>query len=371
MFFKKMMALFGALCFSMCLYACGGTEVIKNPEPIVWGEIKFAPETIEKSSAKTVWNNVNFSGYNKNGVIQKVIITDDEVVIENINSNFYKAASLKLGKVIGDYQNALAAIMSGKYEQAARDASFAQLPDVKIGSYIGGNEEFITSKGTVTSTSSNYKDVTFRGVGKGESEKIAILSRGDPEIRIEKFSCGKIFVPEDARDNPEGLILDSLHFFGISVPDINASINQINLNYGDRKFDAALKGIKVPSDSLRELNIQNFPEFLEGDLQAEGSLSGQKINLEASLDLDKLLDLSCDLVGTVSNDMPDSLNFTLADKGFLKLLTQEQKAQLAFLALFVPDGAEIAGQFLSRPGQTLKGNITFRNGTPQFNFKVQ
>lgn len=369
---RRLSVMLGVFCVCVYLYACGGTEVIKNPQPIVWGNITFAPETIEKSSDKTVWNNVAITGYNQKGVIQKVTIKGDEVIIENINSDFYKANSLKLAKVSGDYQKALAFIMSGDYERSVEQGNFGNSPDVQIGSYSGQNEEFATNQGVVSIGKTNYSDMSFQGVGKGESENIVMHASDGSELKIEKASCGKVFVPKDFAENPEGLILDSIRVMGISAPDVNASIKSVSLDYANKKFSGAVNGIKVPSASLEELNIQNFPEFLEGDLQGEGSITGKIISLDASLELKKLLDATCDLTGNIDNSLPDSLNFTLRDTGILSLLTQEQKAQLGFLAIFVPDGAEILGQFLSRPGQTLQGKITFNDlGVPRFNFSVQ
>lgn len=86
--------------------------------------------------------------------------------------------------------------------------------------------------------------------------------------------------------------------------------------------------------------------------------------------LKDLFDLGAELKGDIKSDQPESVNFVLKETGVFKYITQQQRAQLAMLSLFVPGAQEALVGFFSKPGQTISGSINFFGIMPEFQFKL-
>lgn len=350
------------------LGACGGTEIEKNPAPIVWGQISFFPAIIERSHGKVVWNDVKFSGYGKSGTISKVIITDNETIVENINSDFYSAKRQTWKGVSGEYQEALEYLVSEKYQQAH---DLSTLPKVRVESYQAEDEAWKDSRNNVSMAQTSIKDLSFTGFSDWTSAKVKIQGYRELPVNIGKASVGRLFLPDDFEDNPEGIILEKLNLEEITVPVLNIKMEKFYLDYKAPKLEFALNNASVPGATLALLGIPNAPEMIRGSMYGEGELQGNLVSAEANANFPELFQASAELRGAIAARYPEMLKFTLKDEGLLKYINNEQKSQLALLAMLVPNGQEAIIGFLSKPGQTLDGALDARGGTPDFKFTLK
>lgn len=365
---KKIISSLLVVMATIALFACGGTEIEKNPAPIVWGDITFFPDTIERSRGKTVWNKVRFTGYGKSGTIEKVTITDDETVVDNINSDFYTAKKQVWKGVSGDYQQALAVIMNNSYKNPAGMSGW---PQFKVNSYTGTDETWKDNKNSISIASSKGKDISFRGYSSWECTDVAVNGYAQFPLKIAKVSVGKFFIPDNFEKTPKDLILKDFNLTDISVPGMNIKVQKCYVNYEQQKLKFALDDASVPGATLALAGITNAPEIIKGSIKGQGEVKDNFVNAEATADLPNLFDLSVELSSSLSARDPDLVKFVLKDDGVLNYLTNEQKSQLAMLALAVPNGQEAIIGFLTKPNQTLSGTIDLRNGRKDFSFSVR
>lgn len=349
----------------LVLSACGGTEIDKNPAPIVWGGITFTPSTIERSSGKTVWNNVRVSGYGKEATIERVTITGDETVVENLKSDFYSARKQIWKRVTGDYRQALELILS--------DGNLARtdLPRMNVGFFRGEKESWSYDGASGQSESSQFEDLSLTGIKNYEAVNISVSGQEFPAVKLEKVSLAQIVIPENVKASPEQIVVKGLRLAGISVPQYEASAASFDFSYAGYKLDFALDKAAVPGKILEAFGIVKFPQMLEGSLAGNGEVANGAINAAAQLRLAGLLDLDANIAGRIADHDPDKISFALKDTGLLSYLTEQQKGQLMMLSFMVPNGQTTLLNFLSRPGQTLTGSIDFSGATPDFSFSVK
>lgn len=355
----------------LAIAGCDNTKIETNPAPIVWGEISFAPATIERSGSQTVWNNVAFSGYGQTGTIGKVTIRSDETIVENMETSFYSAKRQVWKNVTGDYRKALEYFMSGKYDDAYNSHDLTSLPKFKVGSYEAFDEKWINSDGVATDESMRMSDFSFFGLSGWEITALKIKTQDQPEIAIASASASKILIPEKLAEKLEETVIDNLVFNNIEVPQENIRIGKIYIDYQDAKLKAGVEKIAIPGEALDELGITNAPQMIEGSLMGQGQLLGDRLQADASLNLTGLLEMSADLAGLVRTATPENISFSITDTGVLKYLSDMQKTQLAMLAMLVPNSQEAIMGFLSKPGQTLAGSISFASGLPHFSFSLK
>lgn len=355
----------------LLLAACGGTEIDKNPTPIVWGEVSFFPASTERGSNKFILNNTRFSGYGRSGLIDRVIITPDETIVENINSNFYSAKKLILKGIKGNYQEAFTFLLSGQYRDVYRNGQRASLPDIHIASWESVDEKWTDRDLSITYANMSENDISFSGFRNCETEDIEIRIKGLPSGRIARASVKRLFLPADLDENPEKIVIDDLVLEDISVPQLKGAAKKASLDYEAGKLDFGVTDAAIPGAFLAEFGIPGAPEVIRGSMRGAGQVTNELVDCDADLSLDGLLDLSADLKGQMAAGGTDVLTFSLTDKGLINYLTDELKAQLAMLALFIPNGQQAVIGFLAKPGQTLSGTITYEDNNPDFKFELK
>lgn len=359
------------LCLGLALLGCDRTEIDNNPVPIVWGGISFFPKSVEKSRDKTVYNNITFAGYGKKGTIDRVTVTRDEAQVENLVSDFYSSKKQIWQGASGEYKEALEFLMSDAYKQAYQSRSFTSMPKFSIASYKGEGDSWTTDDGRAISESVSVKNLHFIGQTDYEAKNVALKEKDSPDVRIASISLAKLELPEDVDAHPEKILLNDLQLNDLSIAQFDAKVKSIRLDYNDYKLKFGIDQASVPGKVLALLGVPNAPDMLEGSLNGQGQVRGQKFTADASLDLTGLLDATADITGSLTASKPDKLSFTLKDTGVLNYINNEMKGQLALMALFVPNGQAALLSFLAKPGQTLSGSISFKGGAPEFDFSVQ
>ncbi|MBD5607416.1 MAG: hypothetical protein HDQ93_01010 [Desulfovibrio sp.] len=365
---RSLAAIF-ALCFA--LFACGGPEIDKNPAPIVWGKITFAPTTVERSRDKTVYNNISFTGYGKQGMIERVTVEGDETIVENFSSSFYSSKREVFKNPGGDYKTAVEWFFSGGFEKAYAKHNFSSTPRYTLGAYEGEDISIKTSNGASTFASAKAKNIDPRGCEDGEIKNLVITPQRGYAVNIGSISIGKLFIPDDPDNNPGKIAIEGLRLDNIIAPQINAKIGKASADFKAPKFSFALDDVSIPGAFFASLDIPNAPAVVEGSLSGDGQLEGSVLNAKAALTLKDLFDLEAELRGDIKTDQPESIKFVLKETGAFKYITQQQRAQLAMLSLFVPGAQEALVGFFSKPGQTISGSVSFFGNIPEFKFKLK
>ena len=367
---KKFIAI-PVLCFvTLFISACGGTEIDNNPAPIVWGGTTFQPKSIEKSRKQQVYNQVSFSGYGKNGTIEKVVTTPDQTVVENIKMPGYSAEKVVFKGISGDFREAFNFYLSGRAETFFLQPDDGNVPRVHLDGFSASNETYQHNGARVEIGSVESRDLSIGKVGRTEAADI-VVREGGHMAKIGRLAFNRVEVPEEIENNPENMLIDNLSISDISVPALNLTVEKIRLNYAENSLDTSIDNASAPGAILALVGITNPPAVLNASFSGSAKVSKKKIQAQAALDLKNLLDLKFDLTGSLDNRDFDRLNFTLKDLGALPYLSQKTVAELSMLGMFVPGGNEAIQKFLSRPGQTLTGSIVLVPGEEDFKFTVK
>lgn len=367
---KKFIAM-PVLCIVMIfLYACGGTEIDNNPAPIVWGETTFQPKSIEKSRKQQVYNQVSFSGYGKTGMIEKVIVTPDQTVVENAQMPGYSAEKMVFKGISGNYQEAFNFYLSGRAETFFLQPDNEGAPKVHLKEFTASNERYEQQGTKVEIGNVKSRDLSIGSLGATEATGIIIREDGYMG-KIAKLSFNRIDVPEEIENNPENMLIDNLVVSDVSVPTLNLTIGGIRLNYAKNSLNTSIDNASAPGAILALVGITNPPANLNASFNGEAKINKQNIQAQAALDLKNLLDLKFDLTGSIDGRNFDRLNFTLKDLGALPYLSQKTISDLTLMGMFVPGGSDAIQKFLSRPGQTLTGSIVLVPGEEDYKFSVK
>lgn len=350
------------------LFACGGTEIIKDPAPIVWGNVTFKPQTIEKSSKQTVWNNVTVTAPRRKGTIAKVTIKSDETVVENIKLNDYSAVKQIFRGASGDYQTAAEIFFGGSSGSLKK---LRGIPRFSLKAYEAQDQVFRDGKEQINVVSMKCGAVSPASLNDFEAKNISFRQPQEPEIKVASMSFDKIAIPEDMDSHPEKLVLDDFRVRDLEVPLLNIKVDKVDVNYSGQKLDFGVLGVSVPGPVLAQLGLPDVTKTVTGSLKGEGQVKNSILNAKANLDLPDFVDVSADIQGNLNALEPENLNFSIKDRGLVNILPDEVKVQLLMGALLVPNAQQAIAGFLAKPKQTITGAVTFRSGRPDIQIKLK
>lgn len=368
----KALHLTGALLLTFCMCGFMGGIIDSQPQPIVWGNITFTPASTVKSPDQTVMNKVTFSGYGKKGTIEKITINNNETILENITSDFYTAKRVTFRGYSGQYMEALEFYLSDGHKKIYQTHSISGIPKFNVEFYEAIDSTIILDPSSIVTVAySRSQDLSYNGMSNSEASDITLIYPGNPQIKIASASLTKCFIPDDVDKNPEKIVLSNFQANELSMPALEARIENINLDYDNSKLKFGIEKASVPSAILDELHIPNLPAMLQGSLNGEGQLDNNEFTANANLDLANLIAMKADISGNIKKDLPSSINFTITDKGIISSISEEMKSQLMMYTVMVPNGQAALVSFLAHPDQTLNGSITFSGSQPDFTFSVQ
>lgn len=360
-----------ALCAAIIfLYGCGGAEIDNNPAPIVWGQTTFQPKSIEKSRKQQVYNQVSFSGYGKTGMIEKVVATPDQTILENVKMPGYSAERIVFKGISGDYQEAFNFYLSGRAETFFLQPDKGNAPKVHLDEFSASNEKYDNQDTRVEIGNVKSRDMSIGQLGATEATDIVVRESGQT-AKIARLAFNRLEAPEEIENNPENMLIDNLAISDISVPELNLTVENIRLNYAKNSLSTSIDNASAPGAILALIGISNPPPILNASFNGSAKIGKQNIQAQAALDLKNLLDLKFDITGSLDNRNFDRLNFTLRDLGALPYLSQKTISELSLMGMFVPGGNEAIQKFLSRPGQTLTGSIVLVPGEEDYRFSVR
>nr|MDE5831565.1 hypothetical protein [Desulfovibrio sp.] len=224
--------------------------------------------------------------------------------------------------------------------------------------------------GFCSAASVEAKELALNAARDAAVTKLAVSPSRGPSISVAEASVARLFIPENVENQPQKAIVEKLRIRDISAPQLGAKVEKADLDMGADSVSLLIDKASIPGAILKDFDIPTAPATIEGSLDAEGKIKNNILTAKAALNLKDLFNLGADIVGNIDDREPEKVNFVLRETGIFKYITQEQRARLAFLSLFVPGAQEALVGFLSRPGQTLSGSVTFEGRQPDFKFEL-
>lgn len=362
---KKLAAIWFLL---MLLVACGGTEIDKNPAPIVWDKVTLAPSVIERSPNGEVWRDVAVTGYGLNGTISLVTITPQETIAEDIAIDGYSAKKEIWRDVKGDYQKALNMFMA---TLASSGEAPTEAPDVTIGFHQAYDLKVQKDGGVLQVGFTEASDSTPNSCGKSKTDDLAVFVDGSPMFSAKTISVDKVYVPGDPEKDFAKIVVDGFVINEASCPYYGGKAERVCLDFANGEFKFAVDKFTAPSHFLGFTGLVDLPETLNASLAANGEYNDSGAEASATLYVDKLFDMKAD--GFVKNQTPIAarLNFQLKDIGAIDYLSEDSKEQLVLIAQMFPDGGEALAKFITTPGRILAGIIDITGNEKRYTFSVQ